>query len=86
MQVQLESLRIQVVTPEGAGASSADAAALKKHQQQEQHEYEDEHDGVRSLPTSPIAFPMLPIDRYGFLITDKCEPTCVLVVCECRHD
>lgn len=59
---QLESLRVQVVVPEGAGA----AAVAKKQEEGEAEE------GAAVLVTSPVAFPMLPIDRYGFLITDKC--------------
>lgn len=73
MQSQLESLQVKVVLPEGASGANGkpkpvEAAALKK-------KLEDECNGAsgdNGALTSPIAFPMLPIDRYGFLITDKC--------------
>ncbi|TYZ60640.1 hypothetical protein PybrP1_004898 [[Pythium] brassicae (nom. inval.)] len=65
MQAQLESLRVQVVVPEGGGAGPLSKKLT------DDHDGEHEADGAAPPVTSPVAFPMLPIDRYGFLITDK---------------
>lgn len=66
MQAQLESLHVQVVVPESGGAGSLS----KKLADSDDGERED---GATAAAASPVAFPMLPIDRYGFLITDKCD-------------
>lgn len=71
MQSHLESLQVKVVIPDGFGVNGKpepiNTTALKK-------KLEDKGDGSSGdgmAVTSPVAFPMLPIDRYGFLITDK---------------
>lgn len=71
MQSHLDSLQVKVVVPDGFGVNGKpepiDTTALKKKLKDEG----DESSGDGMTVTSPVAFPMLPIDRYGFLITDK---------------
>uniref|UniRef100_K3WL35 Rab-GAP TBC domain-containing protein n=1 Tax=Globisporangium ultimum (strain ATCC 200006 / CBS 805.95 / DAOM BR144) TaxID=431595 RepID=K3WL35_GLOUD len=64
----LKSLHVAVVPPEAATDSEAHNATVKKMEA----EHDDEMSAMTTMVvTSPVAFPRLPIDRYGFLISDK---------------
>lgn len=62
----LENLHVITVAPEGPGSGDKlghDASMTEK--------MGDENVSAMVKVSSPVAFPMLPIDRYGFLISDK---------------
>lgn len=61
--MQTAQLNVQVTVPQDS--SREDEAARKSRELEDQ-------DAADASVALPIAFPKIPVDRYGFLTTDKC--------------
>ncbi|KAF1331701.1 Evi5 protein, partial [Globisporangium splendens] len=71
---RLESLHVVTVPSESPCAAETGSNEEEEHNamvKKMEGEHGDEMSVMATKMTSPVAFPRLPIDRYGFLISDK---------------